>query len=435
MRKLCFLVLVSCLALFGCKPPGYNDSSRTQLLTVTPSPANGGTVAPSGQTRQNYCSWVTLTASPAPGYEFSHWGGDISGSDNPNGVSMDEDKAIEAIFKPIYSLTVTGTPSDGGTVNPPGRSQHVSGSRVTLTASPAIGYEFAQWEGDAVGSANPTTITVDGDKTVTAVFTPATTPLIRLSSSAVLFHVDKAAWGSQDSRDTIVDIMNGGIGTLDGLSISFPDGCPGWLSVTLSGSTAPTVLTVGVLVSKLPPIDSFSLSASVGTRVAIASATAKNSPQLVRVGVSTGFPLPNGPILPSGPIQSGLVGGKVICAELHRQGLMDEAIWKADEAFGEYLRNNHREVLLGYQVWAKPVVNWMQKSRTITKIVASVATPWSYEMAYRMGARDEGSFVGKILMDVGVPVCRTIGRVAMWTGNSRGDTMLSLGLTGSPTAR
>lgn len=56
----------------------------------------------------------------------------------------------------------------------------------------------------------------------------------------------------------------------------------------------------------------------------------------------------------------------------------------------------------------------MQKSKTVTKIVAAVATPGSHEMAYRMGARDKGSFTGKILMEVGIPVCRTIGRVVKW---------------------
>jgi len=120
---------------------------------------------------------------------------------------------------------------------------------------------------------------------------------------------------------------------------------------------------------------------------------------------------------PSLPGHSGCPPTKVICAELHRQRLMDETIFTADEAFGRYLRDHQRDVLLGYQLWARPVVRWMQKSKTVTKIVASAATPWSYEMAYRMGTRDEGSFAGKILMDVGVPVCRAIGRVVIWAGN------------------
>jgi hypothetical protein len=96
---------------------------------------------------------------------------------------------------------------------------------------------------------------------------------------------------------------------------------------------------------------------------------------------------------------------------------MDEAIFKADEAFGRFLRDNQKEVLIGYHFWAKPVVSFMQKSHIFTQIVNVLAKPWSIEMAYRMGARDEGSFAGKILMDVGVPICRVIGRAAIWAGS------------------
>jgi len=105
---------------------------------------------------------------------------------------------------------------------------------------------------------------------------------------------------------------------------------------------------------------------------------------------------------------------KVICRELHRQGLMDETIFEADEAFGRYLRENHNDVLQGYRFWAKPVASLMQKSPLFTQIVDVLATPWSYEMAYRMGARDKGSFAGRLLMDIGMPVCGAIGKAKIW---------------------
>lgn len=130
------------------------------------------------------------------------------------------------------------------------------------------------------------------------------------------------------------------------------------------------------------------------------------------------LPIPPFPHLdpPSGPPP--IPGGEtVICTELHRQGLMDQAIFKADEAFGRFLRDNQKEVLIGYHFWATPVVSFMQKSRVFTQIVNVLAKPWSIEMAYRIGARDEGSFSGKILMDVGVPVCRAIGRAMTWARN------------------
>ncbi len=112
-------------------------------------------------------------------------------------------------------------------------------------------------------------------------------------------------------------------------------------------------------------------------------------------------------------------GGTVICTELHCQGLMDEAIWKADEAFGKHLRERNSDVLIGYHFWAKPVVSLMQKSRVFTQIVNVLAKPWSYEMACIMGENDKGSVVGKILMDVGVPMCRTIGRAVIWAREHR----------------
>ena len=43
---------------------------------------------------------------------------------------------------------------------------------MTLTANPSSGYEFTGWGGDLGGTTNPTTITMDGDKTVTAAFAP-----------------------------------------------------------------------------------------------------------------------------------------------------------------------------------------------------------------------------------------------------------------------
>ena len=41
---------------------------------------------------------VTLTASPAGGYTFSHWSGDLGGSQNPAQITMDGDKSITAHF-------------------------------------------------------------------------------------------------------------------------------------------------------------------------------------------------------------------------------------------------------------------------------------------------------------------------------------------------
>ena len=99
---------------------------------------------------------------------------------------------------------------------------------------------------------------------------------------------------------------------------------------------------------------------------------------------------------------------KIICAELHRQGFMNEDIFSADEKFGALLKNKYPMVLTGYHAWAKPVVKLMQHSKSFTRFINAIATPWSIEMAHYMGI-GEGSFVGKILMIIGIAFCAVLG--------------------------
>ncbi|WP_299680475.1 choice-of-anchor Q domain-containing protein, partial [uncultured Tenacibaculum sp.] len=69
-----------------------------------------------------------------------------------------------------YTLTLNAV---DGTITPnPAGGTYDDGSVVTLTATPDSGYEFTGWSGDASGTTNPLTITMDADKTVTANFGP-----------------------------------------------------------------------------------------------------------------------------------------------------------------------------------------------------------------------------------------------------------------------
>lgn len=69
-----------------------------------------------------------------------------------------------------YRLSIQTTGK--GTVNrSPNKSNFPEGTQVTLTAVPADGWVFDGWSGDGVsGSQNPLTITMNSDRTVTAVF-------------------------------------------------------------------------------------------------------------------------------------------------------------------------------------------------------------------------------------------------------------------------
>ncbi len=139
--------------------------------TLTVGTTGSGAVGKSpDQPDYDYGTLVTLTATPAAGWHFVNWSGDASGSTNPLGVTMDANKSITANFGiDMHALTVNVTGS--GTVGKsPDQGAYDDGTVVTLTATPATGWHFVGWSGDASGSTNPLDVTMNSDKTITATF-------------------------------------------------------------------------------------------------------------------------------------------------------------------------------------------------------------------------------------------------------------------------
>ena len=116
---------------------------------------------------------VTLTANPATGYEFSNWSGNASGTNTTTTVTMNGNRNVTANFElipvPEYSLNITA--NNGSVTKSPNLNNYPEGTVVTLTASPAAGYQFTGWSGNASGSNATTTITMNGNRNVTANFT------------------------------------------------------------------------------------------------------------------------------------------------------------------------------------------------------------------------------------------------------------------------
>ncbi len=142
-------------------------------LTMEVSPSGAGTTSPPvGTHTYDYGDVVPIEATPATGWQFDHWEGDVSGSSNPDTVTMDGDKSVTAVFtKSTYTLTIQVSPSVGGTATPQvGVHTLDMNSVVALEAAANPGYQFDHWEGDLSGSANPTSMTMTSNKTVRAVF-------------------------------------------------------------------------------------------------------------------------------------------------------------------------------------------------------------------------------------------------------------------------
>lgn len=113
---------------------------------ISVSSSSGGT-ASANLSKATYGQTVSLTATPADGYTFSEWevtSGNASVINNqfimPRG-----DVSVKAVFLPIpvYSVTVESSGNGVASANP---TSGYAGTAVTLSAVPALGYEFDRWE-------------------------------------------------------------------------------------------------------------------------------------------------------------------------------------------------------------------------------------------------------------------------------------------------
>jgi len=78
----------------------------------------------------------------------------------------------------VYTLTITVDPAGAGTVNAVPSSPYHYGDVVQLTANANPGWTFSSWTGNASGSTSPTSVTMDGNKAVTAHFVASVTNLL-----------------------------------------------------------------------------------------------------------------------------------------------------------------------------------------------------------------------------------------------------------------
>jgi hypothetical protein len=68
-----------------------------------------------------------------------------------------------------YTLTI-GVSGNGTTSVSAGSHRYKAGSAVTITATPASGCVFSGWSGAFTGNANPLTLTMNGNQSLTAIF-------------------------------------------------------------------------------------------------------------------------------------------------------------------------------------------------------------------------------------------------------------------------
>ena len=157
--------------------------------TLTIATVGGGSVAPNvGTHAYTYGAVVPITATPAASWYFGQWSGDASGIVTQTTVTLDADKVVTATFlttPPTYYTLTMGLVGNGVITPTAGTHSYVSGTVVDLGASPAAGWQFAGWSGDATGAVNPVTVTMSADKAVTATFNlvPITTYTLMVTTT------------------------------------------------------------------------------------------------------------------------------------------------------------------------------------------------------------------------------------------------------------
>ncbi len=122
-------------------------------------------------------SSVVLTAIPTGQDTFGGWTGVPAGDENKNPLTLvvDANKTITATFNAwtptAYTLTANVSPAEGGSVAlNPATGPYNEGTVVTATATPAAGYRFVNWTGDASGTTAAVQVTMNANKTITANF-------------------------------------------------------------------------------------------------------------------------------------------------------------------------------------------------------------------------------------------------------------------------
>ena len=137
--------------------------SNVSTITVANANPDMGNVSGSGV--YYYQNLVSLTATANYGYHFVQW--NDGNTQNPRTILVSQDSSFTAYFAlNTYSIVATSNSTTMGSVS--GGGQYTYLHEMSMTATPAYGYHFVQWN-DGVTD-NPRTLTVTRDSAFTAQF-------------------------------------------------------------------------------------------------------------------------------------------------------------------------------------------------------------------------------------------------------------------------
>ncbi len=116
-------------------------SFAINTYTLTINATNGSVSKNPNLSSYNHGSSVILTATPSEGYNFANWTGDLSGSENPDTILMDNNKTVTANFA-IQTFSITATAHGNGSISPPGVTNVSFGGSQLYAMTPTTGYHL-----------------------------------------------------------------------------------------------------------------------------------------------------------------------------------------------------------------------------------------------------------------------------------------------------
>ena len=146
-------------------------ADNTFTLTYTAG-LHGSITGTTPQTVDRGADGTPVTATPELGYHFTGWSDGVATATRTD-VNVTADLNLTASFAVNQVGLTAGATGQGAVTIIPDLPTYAYGSPVQLTAHAAPGWQFTNWGGDASGSDNPLTVTMNGDKNVTAFFAEA----------------------------------------------------------------------------------------------------------------------------------------------------------------------------------------------------------------------------------------------------------------------
>ena len=161
-----------------------------------------------------------------------------------------------------FTLTVPIV-GNGAVTKDPDLPDYTCSDVVTLTAMPDPGWQFDHWEGDLSGSANPETIAMTDDRTVTAVFVNDSPPTI---SNVLAVATQDSAWVTWDTDEPATSLVEYGLDSGHGMSVSDP-GLKTSHALQITGLTAATLYHFRVCSEDASQNQACTQDATFGTRL------------------------------------------------------------------------------------------------------------------------------------------------------------------------